>query len=116
MRLKWIFSGTLLTVIMAAVLMLLIALAEYFTSMGEGLAMILVYAAMAFSVLAGAFFAVRKSGIKALPTAMTVALLLIIVLVIASFATNGQISTNTHFISIIIGIVLASFLGALIGK
>ncbi len=116
MRFKWILSGVLISVIMSAVFMLIISAAEYFTSLGEGLAMILVYIAMALSVFAGAFFAVRKSGTKALPTAMTVALFLILALLVISIATNGAISTNSRFISILAGIVFASFLGAVLGR
>ena len=116
MRFKWILSGTLITVILFAVFVLIVAAAEYFTALSEGLAMILIYIAMAWAVFAGTFFAVRKSGTKALPTAMTVALFLIAVLVTASLATNGTISTNSRFISIIAGIIFASFLGAVVGR
>lgn len=116
MRLRWIISGALLSVILVFMFLFLIAAAEYFTSLGENTAGILVYITTAIAVFIGAIFAVRKSGTKALFHAMAVALILILAIVVVSVSVNGRVNTDIHCISMITGILLSAFLAAVVGR
>lgn len=116
MKLKWVVAGVLVSIAMTFLLIFVIAAAEYFTDLGEGIAGILVYAAAAVSVFAGAFTAAYKAQGKALPHAAAVAFIYIAAMIIASVAINGRVNTDMHCLSIFAGVIAAGFLGAVCGR
>lgn len=112
MKLGWTAAGVLVSAALTFLLVFIIAVLEFYTGLSEGAAGLCVYAAAALSVFAGAVLCVSKAGSKALPHAMAVAFVYIAAMLIASLAVNGRISTDIHCISIIAGVLLAGFLGA----
>lgn len=116
MKVKWVLAGAGISALLTLMLTFVIAVIEYYTGFGENAAVICVYFAAAASVFAGAFTAVRFSGEKAFFHAMAVAVIYIIGLVIASLAVNGRINTDMHCVSVMLGALMAGFLGAVCGK
>lgn len=115
MKWKWIFVGTLLSAVLMTVFVFAIALVEYATSISQGLSNVLVYVFCAVSVAVGAAFAVMKSGTKAFFHAMAVAAVFIAAVVVMSLIINGAIKFDAHCVSVVSGILLSGFLGALAG-
>ncbi len=116
MKFRWILSGTLIAFIITAALIFVTAAVEYFTGLSENAAGICVYAATAVSVFCGAAFSAGKAGTKALFNAMAVSVIYIAAVIIISLVINGRINTDMHCASVIMGALLAGFLGAVCVK
>lgn len=115
MKWKWILAGAMLSAVLVTVFVFAIAIIEYATPISQGVSNVLIYVFCAVSVAIGAAFAVMKSGTKAFFHAMSVAVVFIAAVVTVSLITNGSIKFDTHCVSVISGILLSGFLGALAG-
>ena len=116
MNLKCVSLGTVMSFIITFAAVFLIAVAEYSTGMTEGAAGVCAFISAIVGVFSGALFSAGKSGSKALINAMPVPLIYIAVIIAASLILNGRINTDIHCISLMAGILLAGFLGAVCGQ
>lgn len=116
MKLRWICIGTVVSFAVTFAAVFVIALAEYSTGMSEGAAGVCAYASAIAGVLVGAVFSARKARTKALLNAMPVSGIYIVVLIAVSLVLNGRINTDIHCISMMAGVILAGFLGAVCGQ
>lgn len=116
MKLKCICLGTVISFIITFAAVFLIAIAEYSTGMTEGAAGICAFISSIVGVFFGALVSSLKSGTKALVNAMPVSLIYIAVIIAASLILNGRINTDIHCLSLMAGIILSGFLGAVCGQ
>lgn len=115
MKLKCVCLGTIISFVVTFAAVFLIAVAEYSTGITEGAAGVCAYISAIVGVFFGALFSAGKSGTKALVNAMPVSLIYIAVIITASLILNGRINTDIHCWSLMAGVVLAGFLGAVCG-
>lgn len=116
MKLRWICIGSLMAFAVTFAAVFIIALAEYSTGMSEGAAGVCAYASAIVGVFAGALFSAGKARTKSLLNAMPVSVFYIAALIVASLVLNGRINTDIHCISLMAGVILAGFLGAVCGQ
>lgn len=116
MKLKCVCLGTVMSFVITFVAVFIIAAAEYSTGMTEGAAGVCAFVSAIVGVFFGALFSAGKSGTKALVNAMPIPLFYIAVIITASLILNGRINTDIHCLSLIAGVILAGFLGAVCGQ
>ncbi|MDO5396794.1 MAG: TIGR04086 family membrane protein [bacterium] len=116
MKLKCVCLGTVISFVITFAAVFLIAAAEYSTGMTEGAAGVCAYISAIVGVFLGSLFSAGKSGTKALVNAMPIPLIYIAVIIAASLILNGRINTDIHCLSLMTGVILAGFLGAVCGQ
>lgn len=115
-NIKGVLKGTAFALIVTFLLILVLSLLSYFTSIGETIIVIGVYAAVIIGVLLGSLAVSKAAQEKIFIHAMLVALIYMCIMVGISFVINGEISFNSHFFTIIGGILVSGFVGSVIGK
>ncbi len=115
-NIKGVLKGTIFALIVTFVIIMILSLLSYFTSIGENILVIGVYAAVVIGVLLGSLAVSKAAQEKKLIHAVLVAFIYMCILIGVSFMINGNIAFNSHFFSIIAGIFAAGFAGSLIGN
>lgn len=116
MKIRWIFSGSVMAFVITFVIVFLIAAAEYSTGLSEGAAQIFAYISAAVGVFIGSAFSARKSGEKALINAMPVSVIYIAAIISVTLILNKGMNADIHSISLFAGIIFSGFLGAVCGQ
>ena len=116
MKLRSVFSGILITVLISVLVILAISLLSSFTALSGGAAGVCVYAGLALAILLGAFRTARTCGGRVLLNTMAVSIFSIVLIMCLSLLLNGHINFNLHFLAVVLGSLFAGFLGAVLGK
>ncbi len=116
MNFKAVFKGSILSIILVVLSLLVGALLVYFNFITEATASIIVFCASAIGVFIGAYGVSKASEHKVLINALGVALTFGLVILIVSLAVNSGFSIHTRTLTLIGGAFAAAFLGALFGK
>lgn len=116
MNIKCIIKCTAFSIVLTFILLLILAVVEYFSNISENVIVYLVYASVILSVLVGSFAVSKSSDSKALIHSLILCTVYFIVLILLSLGINGRIVFNTHFFAIAGGIFGAGVLGTIIGK
>ncbi|MCI8405303.1 MAG: TIGR04086 family membrane protein [Clostridia bacterium] len=115
-NIRGVLKGTVFSLIVTFVIIIVLSLLAYFTSIGEGALTIGVYAAVIIGVLIGSFALSKAAQGQCLIHSMLSSLAYLLILIGISFLINRQISFNTHFFAISGGVLAAGFVGSVIGK
>lgn len=116
MCIKGVLKGVIFALLFTAAAILALSVITYLGNIDGKISAVIIYAAAAAGVVLGAVIAVRKSGRAALLHAMSVSVIYLAVLVAISAAVNRFIEPNGHFLTMTSGILIAGFLGAVLGK
>ena len=116
MNLKAVFKGSVLSVILVILSLLVGALLVYFNLISEAAAIIVVFCASAIGVFIGSYGVSKTSEHRVLINALGVAFLFSLVVLIISLIVNSGFAIHTRTFTLIGGAFAASFLGALTGK
>lgn len=116
MKIRSVLLGTVVSVLITAAAFFVIAAISYFTDVSASLTNILFYLSAAVGVFCGAFIAARKSKSKVLFHSLSVSILCLLLIVVFSFAINGTLKLDMHFLSVTAATLFAGFLGAIAGK
>lgn len=116
LNIKVIITGTLISVIITGLLMLAVTALIYCGALGINAETVLVYALTATAVIIGAVYVAKKCNKNVLPNCMCFSAIYITLLLCVSAVVNNGTVFNTHFVMLLIGVVLCAFFGAIIGK
>lgn len=113
---KGVLKGTLFSVIITFIIIMILALLSYFTKIGETVITAGVYASVIISVLFGSIVTAKVASQKAFLHVMLLCLIYVMILIGVSWLVNGTLVFNSHFFAMIGGTFAAGFLGLIIGK
>ena len=116
MNFRAILKGFLTAVIGTLAVFLAVTVLEYFGTLDPKMAMVVVYVLSGISVAIGSVVTARISDSKILINCMLTALFYIVMLVILSVAINGSLMLSPVFLLLILGTLVCSFVGAVVGK
>lgn len=116
MCVKGVLKGAIFALLFTAAAILVLSVITYLGNIDGKISAMIIYAISAAGVALGAVIAVKKSGRAALLHAMSVSGIYLAVLVALSAALNRFIEPNGHFLTMTAGILIAGFLGAVLGK
>ncbi len=113
---KGVLKGTLFSVIITFIIIFILSLLSYFSSIGENIITIGVYASVIIGVLLGSIAVAKGAPQKAFLHVMLLCLIYVLLLIGVSWIINGTIVFNSHFLTVVGGAFAAGFLGLIIGK
>lgn len=116
MSIKAIFKGALFALTISFIMIVIMAVLMYFTSINEGVAAIGVYAGTAVGVVIGAIVSAKAAGGKTLFNCLAMGLVYLAVLAIVTLAVNGKVVFNYHLLAVVGAVVLCSVFGAVVGR
>ena len=116
MKIRSVILGTVVFSVVTALVFFAVAVVSYFTDITASLTNILFYIGTALGVFLGAVSAARNSGTKVLFNSLAVSVMCILILVAVSFAVNGKVKMDMHFLTVSLASLLSGFLGAVAGK
>ena len=115
-NLRSVIKGAVFSLLTTLVLIFILSLLSYFTSISENVITICAYASVIAGILIGSFILSKSVENKKLLNSAVMCAIYCAVLIAASFAFNGGISFNAHTAAIIGGIFASAFLGTLVGS
>lgn len=116
MSIKAIFKGALFALTISFIMIVIMAVLMYFTSINESVAAIGVYAGTAVGVIIGAIVSAKTAGGKTLFNCLAMGLLYLVVLALVTLAFNGNIAFNYHLLAVVGAVILCSAFGAVIAR
>lgn len=115
-HIKGVIKATLFSLFITFIVIFILALLAFFTSIAENVLVGCAYGAVAAGVLLGSIFVSRAAQQKALIHAMLLSLIYAVVLTGIAIILNGMPMFSSRLMFIIIGIFAAGFVGSVIGK
>lgn len=116
LNIKGIIKCALISLGVTAVILFILSLLAYFTTIGENTVTSLAYGAVILGALTGSVLVTLSARNKILWHTLSSCALYIIALLCVSFAVNGGVTFNTHAAAVVGGILLASLLGMVVAK
>lgn len=115
-NIKGVIKASIFSLLITFVVMFVLALLAFFTSISETVLVGCAYGAVAIGVLLGSLAVSRAAQQKALIHSLLLCLIYAVVLMGISFCLNGMPMFSSRLIFIVIGIFGAGLVGSIIGK
>lgn len=112
---KAVFMGSVFSVIVTLILVLIIATVYYFADINDTVLNVLLFLVSAVSAFLGGLFSSKRSGDKGLLHGLLTSLVYLIILFAAAFAVNKQLSPAPRLITMLVAGSAAGMLGGIFG-
>ena len=112
---KAVFMGSVFSVIVTLILVLIIATVYYFANINDTVLNVLLILVSAVSAFLGGLFSSKRSGDNGLVHGLLTSLVYLIILFAAAFAVNKQLSPAPRLITMLVAGSAAGMLGGIFG-
>ncbi len=116
MNLKGIIKGSIISLITAALFLVISAVLVYFNILSEQTVSTGLFVGIVIGILLGAFIAARNAYSRIIVNSLSVSLLFVLLTLIGSAITNGGLTLHIRTTVLLISTVAAGILGAMLGK
>ncbi|MBQ3472129.1 MAG: TIGR04086 family membrane protein [Clostridia bacterium] len=115
-NIKAVLRASAISIGLTAVILFIVSLLAYFTSVSDTVITICAYAAVILGVMCGSALIAHGAAEKKLAHVALMCAIFAAVLITVSLILNGRLTFNVHTAGIIGGIIASAFLGAVIGN
>ena len=114
-NLKAVFSGTLISLIITVILIFILGLIYYFSSISESVVNLLIFAISIISVFSGGFITSKNVSVRGFFYGLITAVFYFIIILAVGFIINKSFFLSANIITTLAGGLCAGILGGILG-